>query len=690
MDEDTEKEEAKKNDESKLDENYFKQHPQLWKKPQKIVADKVDDSLEKITILNKEALLNLFSCFDLETLIKLLQINKTLNKIIKKSETLKKFLEVKEEYVENRGKPNQRLNFGKFSVNHLLKNDCELYSKFGKKYRVNNNDSLIIFGELLKRQILREYNRALAQGKGNYFNLNDLKLKEYGISLLNYAIKDIPFFRKIVISGNKEPITNFNLIKCFINYSKKSLLSINFSKNNFSDVIVANIFASIGINCPYIQIINVTHNYFSLSTFNHIKVQTAFEIGFKNLSKLMLGNNILGTKGFVELCGLLKNCPKLNLLDISYNGIDKNIFENQKVVDIFGDALPNLYTLYYEGNYLPTEEVQNFVKNMLSNKSLTYLYLQNNQIGDDSLEIMAFLLSKNYNIHTLDLSYNKFTSNGVKNLCNGIISKDSRLVELSLSNNKLNETSLTYLQEALNGSEQLMCLNLSYNNFSKGDCGKIICEIISEDKKLKNLNLTTCHLGLKTKDIFEALENNTSIANIDLSVNDIGNNTEMFKALAKMLQKNKNIKYLYLDTNYITDKDFDIIINEGITKSVNLNYLSLKSNQITLSSIKKLSDSIKKDKRKVLEQYLKNIKKPKREINFFMRTNYQTNLLVRDYKYLEAIEPELTEKGILKSVKYNNHIKIIMLDDNPIMDKESLIKLNTVLKFNGNIVAQNI
>ena len=164
----------------------------------------------------------------------------------------------------------------------------------------------------------------------------------------------------------------------------------------------------------------------------------------------------------------------------------------------------------------------------------------------------------------------------------------------------------------------------------------------------------------------------------------------MFKALAKMLQKNKNIKYLYLDTNYITDKDFDIIINEGITKSVNLNYLSLKSNQITLSSIKKLSDSIKKDKKKLLEQYLKNIKKPKKEMNFFLKTNYQNNLLVRDYKFLEAIEPELTEKGILKSVKYNNHLKIIMLDDNPITDKESLIKLNTVLKFNGSVLQKNI
>ena len=682
--------ENQKIDESNLDENYFKQHPQLWKKPQKIVKDKVDDSLEKIITLNNGALLNLFSCFDLETLIKLLQVNKTLNKIVKKSETLKKFLEVKEEYVENRGKPNQRLNFGKFSVTQLLKNDCELYAKFGKKYKVNKFDSKIIFGELLKKQILREYNRALSQGKGNYFNLNDLKLKEYGISLLNYAVKDIPFFRKIVISGNKEPITNFNLIRCFINYSKKSLLSINFSKNNFSDVIGANIFASIGINCPNIQIIDVSHNYFTYSTFNHKKVQTSFEIGFKNLSKLMLGSNILGTRGFVELCGVLKNCPKLNLLDVSYNGMDKNIFENEKVAEIFGDALPNLYTFYYEGNYLPTDEIQNLVKNMLNNNSLTYLYLPNNQIGDDSLEILAFLLSKNYNIHTLDLSYNKFTSKGVKNLCNGIVSKDSRLIELSLSNNNLDETSLTYLSDAINKSEQLYCVDLSYNNFSKGDCGKIICDIIKRDAKLKNLNLTACHLGLKTKEIFAALENNQTITYIDLSVNDIGNNTEMFKALAKMLQKNMNIKYLYLDTNYITDKDFDIIINEGIAKSVNLNYLSLKSNKISLSSIKKLSDSIKKDNKKLLEQYLKNLKKPKKEINFFLQTYYQSNLLVRDYKYLEAIEPELTEKGILRSVKYNDHIKIIMLDDNPIIDKESLIKLNTVLKFNGSNIPKNI
>ena len=149
-DNNSENEAEQKQKEENLDENYFKQHPQYWKKPQKVVADKTIDSLIKISTLNMKSLINLFSCLDLETLIKLLQVNKTLNKIIKKSETLKKFLEVKEEYVENRGKPNQRLNFGKYSVSTLLKSNCELYSKFGKKYKVGKDDSKIIFGELLK------------------------------------------------------------------------------------------------------------------------------------------------------------------------------------------------------------------------------------------------------------------------------------------------------------------------------------------------------------------------------------------------------------------------------------------------------------------------------------------------------------------------------------------------------------
>ena len=672
-----------------LDENYFKEHPHLWKKPLKVVADKNDESLENIKYLKKGAILTLFSCFDLETLIKLLKVNKTLNTIVKQSITLQKFLEVKNEYIENKGKPNQRVNFGKYSVTQSLKNNCDLYAKFQKKYKMGNNDTKIIFGELLKRQIIREFKRAQSKNGKNYLNLNDIKLKEYGITLLNYAIKEIPFFRKIVLSGNSESISNFNLIKSFVNFSKKNLMSVNFSNNNYSDVIGGNIFISIGVNCPNIEIINMSHNCLTYSTFNNKKVQQAFTVGFKKLTKLILGNNILGPKGLIELFINLKNCTKLNLLDVSYNGIDKNIFDNKNVEDIFNESLPNLYSFYYEGNYLSTEEVKNFVKDIANNKCLTYLYLQNNQLNDDSMEILSYLITKNPYMHNLGLGYNKFTSKGIQSLCNGLMNKDSNIMELCLQKNNLDEASLSYLAEALKSNQSMRSLNLSYNNFTKDECGNLISRIISESPKLKNLNLTACHLGLKIKDICNKLEENKTITYIDMSVNDFGKNSEIFKALAKMLGKNMYLKYLYLDSNYVSDKDFDIIINEGIKFNKNLKYLSLKSNKITLSSIKALSDSIKKDNKKQLEHYLKNVKQPKKDYNFFLQGQSGSNVLVRDYKYLEAIEPELNEKGILKSIKSNDYIKIIMLDDNPIKDQESLIKLNTVLKFNGNVLPKN-
>ena len=672
-----------------LDENYFKEHPHLWNKPKKVVADKNDESLENIKYLKKGAIMTLFSCFDLETLIKLLKVNKTLNTIVKQSETLQKFLEVKNEYIENKGKPNQRVNFGKYSVTQSLKNNCDLYAKFQKKYKIGNNDTKIIFGELLKRQIIREFKRAQSKNGKNYLNLNDIKLKEYGITLLNYAIKEIPFFRKIVLSGNSESISNFNLIKSFVNFSKKNLLSVNFSNNNYSDVIGGNIFISIGVNCPNIEIINMSHNCLTYSTFNNKKVQQAFMVGFKKLTKLILGNNILGPKGLIELFINIKNCTKLKLLDVSYNGIDKNIFDNKNVEDIFNEALPSLYSFYYEGNYLPTEEVKNFVKDIANNKCLTYLYLQNNQLNDDSMEILSYLMTKNPYIHNLGLGYNKFTSKGIQSLCNGLMNKDNNIIELCLQKNNLDEVSLSYLAEALKNHKSMRCLNLSYNNFTKDECGNLISRIISESPKLKNLNLTACHLGLKIKDICNKLEENNTITYIDMSVNDFGKNSEIFKALAKMLGKNMHIKYLYIDSNYINDKDFDIIINEGIKFNKNLKYLSLKSNKITLSSIKALSDSIKKDNKKQLDYYLKNVKQPKKDYNFFLQSQSGSNVLVRDYKFLEAIEPELTEKGILKSIKSNDYIKIIMLDDNPIKDQESLIKLNTVLKFNGSVLPKN-
>ena len=264
MDDDSEMEQ-KEPSVKNLDKNYFKQHPYLWNKPQKVVEDVKEDYLDKIFSLNKGALTNLLACLNLETLLKLLQINRQLGKTIKTIGTLQKFLELKEEYIENKGKPNQRVNFEKFSVNQYLKNNCELFAKWQKKYKMSKSDANLIFGELLQRQLMREFDKAQTRKKVNtYFNLNDASIKEYGLTILNSAIKDISFFRKIVISGLQENLSSFNVIKNFLNYSKSNLLSVNFSNNNFPDVIGANIFASIGIYCPNMQIVDISNKVFFL------------------------------------------------------------------------------------------------------------------------------------------------------------------------------------------------------------------------------------------------------------------------------------------------------------------------------------------------------------------------------------------------------------------------------------------
>lgn len=135
------------------------------------------------------------------------------------------------------------------------------------------------------------------------------------------------------------------------------------------------------------------------------------------------------------------------------------------------------------------------------------------------------------------MGYNKFTSKGVESICKSLKLKSNRVIELCLQNNNLDETSLTYLSEALKHHQTISALNLAYNNFSYGSCGDCITRIIAKCPKLKHLNLTACHLGLKLKEILTQLEKNKTITFLDLSVNDIGNNPEIFQNLARMLEK---------------------------------------------------------------------------------------------------------------------------------------------------------
>ena len=60
--------------------------------------------------------------------------------------------------------------------------------------------------------------------------------------------------------------------------------------------------------------------------------------------------------------------------------------------------------------------------------------------------------------------------------------------------------------DSISKSTHIHSLNLSYNDFSKSVNSDLIAQYFENDLKIKNLNLSACHLGLGCKKLMTSLE----------------------------------------------------------------------------------------------------------------------------------------------------------------------------------------
>ena len=637
----------------RIDTNYFIQHPQNWKPPARIVRDPRPISIRKILTFKPKALNNFVDFCSIDDLFQMLQLNRAVSKILLNTNLIKVYFNIRKEFItvsnnkindykdliknaKNKSELNdmlndnkkQKFNFDKYTMAQLLNKNCEIIRKIIYKLKLPKNESISVFGKILERQIKKEIL------KKNEIDFSNYNLNSEGIIYLNCAMRDISGLATIKFNNN-EQIKNFNLINSFINWSKRDLQILSLMNDNLDDRSGISLFTQIKNNCPFLKMINLSKNYFSNKTFSSQKVKNAFKTCFPNLEKFILNHNILGSKGAVSLFDSLIHCKKLILVDISYNGIDKNVFNSPNVINFFDpekSGINYLYSFIYNGNFLPPSETASLVKCLINNTVLTYLFIGNNQINDESMELLNFLVCNNLYIHSLFIHYNNFTSKGLIKFLNGI-EENSRLIELNLSNNKLSHNSLQILINSLEKNEFISCLNLSYNDFSKSQTSDLIVKYIESNTKLKNLNLTACHIGLGLKKLLTTIENNRKISCLDLSVNDIGGNYDVFENIAKLLKNNFYLKFFYLDGNYINDIDFEILICNGIKYNKNLSLLSLKGNKITLNKFNN----------------------------------------------------EDIDRNIIESLKINDHIRDIIIDDNPINNEKNYELFKNTLELNGTI-----
>ena len=627
-----------------LDDNYFNEHPQNWLPPKRIVRNNKPLSLKGLLNMDKKSLNRFIDFCSMDEIFQMLKLNREISKLLLNTNILKSYFILRKEFAEefkdkknilllknmkNKNKENvinQKINFNKYSLNQLLKQNSSLIFKIIKKLKLPFFEATTIFSKIVEKQLKNELNKT----NNNEIALTTFNFDQKGIIFLNNGLRDIENLKKIEISNNSNLL--FKTINATVSLSKTSLQVLILSNNKFDDNLAINFFHN-SKNFQNLKILDISFNNITQKTFKNKKAIEGLKNNFPILEKLIMNHNILGSKGAKILFDILYCKSELSLLDISYNGIDKNFF-NSDEVQIFFDynSSQKFTTFYYEGNYLPFQECNNLIQSILNNVNLIYLYLNNNQINDECMNLFSFLISNNPYIHTISLSENNFTNIGLKKFFDSIEQK-TRLIEIFLAKNNLNHQSLKIISESLKNNRTISSLDLSYNDFKKDECIDYLINLIGENSRIKNLNLTSCHLGLKVKNLFEFIEKNKRLSCIDLSANNIGDNKKIFEAFANMIKNNFYLKYIYLDSNYIVDSDFEIIICDGIRFNKNLNKLSLKDNNITLSKL-------------VTNQGKEN------------------------------------EKNIKESLKRNNHLKIINLNNNP-LNPENFKIINVVLKENG-------
>jgi len=627
-----------------LDDNYFNEHPQNWLPPKRIVRNNKPLSLKGLLNMDKKSLNRFIDFCSMDEIFQMLKLNREISKLLLNTNILKSYFILRKEFVEefkdkknilllknmkNKNKENvinQKINFNKYSLNQLLKQNSSLIFKIIKKFKIPFFEATTIFSKIVEKQLKNELNKT----NNNEIALTTFNFDQKGIIFLNNGLRDIENLKKIEISNNSNLL--FKTINATVSLSKTSLQVLILSNNKFDDNLAINFFHN-SKNFQNLKILDISFNNITQKTFKNKKAIEGLKNNFPILEKLIMNHNILGSKGAKILFDILYCKSELSLLDISYNGIDKNFF-NSDEVQIFFDynSSQKFTTFYYEGNYLPFQECNNLIQSILNNVNLIYLYLNNNQINDECMNLFSFLISNNPYIHTISLSENNFTNVGLKKFFDSIEQK-TRLIEIFLAKNNLNHQSLKIISESLKNNRTISSLDLSYNDFKKDECIDYLINLIGENSRIKNLNLTSCHLGLKVKNLFEFIEKNKRLSCIDLSANNIGDNKKIFEAFANMIKNNFYLKYIYLDSNYIVDSDFEIIICDGIRFNKNLNKLSLKDNNIKLSKL-------------VTNQGKEN------------------------------------EKNIKESLKRNNHLKIINLNNNP-LNPENFKIINVVLKENG-------
>ena len=206
-----------------------------------------------------------------------------------------------------------------------------------------------------------------------------------------------------------------------------------------------------------------------------------------------------------------------------------------------------------------------------NNSSKFELNLYSNKIIDKSSSLIASLLSSNYPITKLDVSWNELSSSTdiFKSLHHNNV-----LTELLLWHTSLRSSDIQSLGLMLTSNNTLSVMDISGND--------IVPDYITDWRNisLNKLMVRGCKLGVSGADkIGKMLYHNKSIISVNLGRNNIGD--EGVEKLVEHLKSNKTIKHLDLWGNNITSNGAN-----HLSKLLSLNHTTVNSIEFGNNTLK--------------------------------------------------------------------------------------------------------
>ena len=254
-----------------------------------------------------------------------------------------------------------------------------------------------------------------------------------------------------------------------------------------------------------------------------------------------------------EIIAALTNSTSLNIIEIENYNINN---ENVNILATVLHHNPQLQELHLNKNELQTNNTIKIIKALQNAVTLTKLSLCYNNITHEAANDIAATLSYNTKLKEVDFSGNDLRTKGVIKIATALQSM-ATLTKLNMSNNKIPYTAADDIAAAITCNIYLQEFDIGTNNLQASGASKIAggLQKISTLTKLciANNNISFEAAG----DIAAAITSNTHLQEFDIGSNNI--QTLGITRIAKGLQKLSTLRKLYMNDNNITDEAADDI-----------------------------------------------------------------------------------------------------------------------------------